>query len=432
MEKIKYLLQTWLEKEIPKIYEREFDYSLIETQKIITFVGVRRSGKTTFLFQIMKYLLEKKIKRENLIYTNFEDDRLYPLDGTELNNILPTIDEIINYDKSKKLYLFLDEIQNIENWSKWVRRIMDTKPNIKIFITGSSSKLLSKEIATELSGRTISIEIFPFSFKEYLECKQIKIEKNIRYSKNKPMILKEFNNYLLSGGFPEIIFDQKNKNAILQSYFDSIFYKDLVQRYNIKSINMFEDFLKLLISNTSSIISLSKLENTLKSIGHKSSKSTLSEYLTYVNETYFMFPIQVFSYKIKDRMIYPKKIYSIDNGLINSISIKFSNNYGPLFENIVFLELRRRKKELFYYLTKNGLEVDFLIKENLKFSKIIQVSMTVKDEETKKREIKSLINAMEETKLKKGTIITLDEKETIKLENKEIEIIPIYEFLLNQ
>lgn len=430
MDKLKFLIKTWMEKDFSNFHNREFNYSLIDNKKIISFVGVRRSGKTTYLFQIMKYLLEKGAKRENLIYINFEDDRLYPLDGTELDNILPTIEEIVNYDKNNVLYLFLDEIQNLNNWSKWLRRIQDTKENIKIFVTGSSAKLLSKEIATELSGRTISLEIFPFSFKEVLESKNIEYDNNIYFSDSKAIILKEFDNYLHNGGFPEIIYEKENKNLILQSYFDSIFYKDLVQRYNIKSVKMFEDFLKLLIGNTSSIISLSKLENTLKSIGHKVSKSTLSEYLNYINEVYFLFSLQVFSYKIKDRLVYPKKIYSIDNGLINSISIKFNQNLGPLLENIVFLELRRKQKEVFYFISKNNLEVDFLIKENLKFTKLIQVSLSLNDEKTRKREFKALFTAMDELKLDSGEIITLDEKDEIEIDGKKIFIIPIYEFLL--
>ena len=432
MEKLKYLINSWLEKDFSEIYEREFDYSLNESNKIISFVGVRRSGKTTYLFQIMRYLLSKNISRNNLIYINFEDDRLYPLNGEELNQILPTIEENVEYDKTKKLYLFLDEIQNMPNWSKWLRRIYDLNENLKIYVTGSSAKLLSREIATELSGRTLSLEVFPFSFKEYLDFKKIRYNlKNLEYTKSKNQLIKSFKEYLQEGGFPEIIIENKNQKLILQNYFDSIFYRDLIQRYNIKSIKMFEDFLKLLIANTSKIVSLSKLEKTLKSIGHKASKSTLSEYLNYVKEVYFFFPLQVFSYKIKDQLLYPKKIYSIDNGLINSISIKFSDNYGILFENMVFLELRRQNKDFCYYITKNNLEVDFVIKEKLKYSKIIQVCFNLEENETKIREIKAITTAMSELKLKRAYIITLKEKEEIKLGDKTIQVIPFYDFFLN-
>lgn len=443
MDKIKSILVKSIESEIPIRNKRNFDYSLMKLNKIISFIGVRRSGKTSYLYQIMDYLLNKKnISKKNLVYINFEDDRLYPLNGGEFNSIIDNIENIIDYDKSQNVYLFLDEIQNIPNWSRWLRRVQDTKNNFKIFITGSSSKLLSREIATELAGRTISLEVYPLTFKEYLDFKEIKINlQTINYSNHKSSLLKEFNQYLIGGGFPEILQEHENSDLVLQSYFESIFFRDLVERYNIKSINMFSDFLKLLINNTSGIVSLSKMENILKSIGHKVSKSTLSEYLNYAQEVYFIFTLQVFSYKIKDQLIYPKKIYSIDNGLNNAISLKFSNNFGALLENLVFLELKRKNKEMFYFLTKEGLEVDFLIKDNLEFSQLIQVSMSLKEENTKKREFKSLTKAMNELNLNEGLILTLDEdfKEIreVKSENGEkrkIKIIvkPVWKWLLTE
>lgn len=431
MDKVKRLLVEFYETPTPKRFERYYDYTLLETNKILSFVGVRRSGKTSYLYQIIHHLQEKGVKKENLIYLNFEDDRLYPLEGNELDSILPSIKEVLDIDHTQNIYLFLDEIQNIENWSRWLRRVHDTQENITLFVTGSSSKLLSREIGTELRGRTLSTEVFPFSFKEYLVFNEISYDKKkLDFSTNKGEILKHFNSYLNCGGFPEILYNPQNKKEILQEYFSAIFYKDLVERHNIKSTKMFEDFLKLLVQSVGNVSSLTNLENNLKSLGHKVSKSTLGEYLEYAQEAYFLFTLPVFSPKIKNQLIYPKKIYGIDNGLLNSITFKLIEQQSILLENIVFLELRKQKKELFYYKTKNDLEVDFLVKEDVEFKELIQVSVSIKDEQTRKREVRALEKAIEELGLKTGTIITLDEKEVIEINGKKINVVPIWEFLL--
>lgn len=431
MDKIKKLLLEFYERPIPKRFERFYDYSLLETNKILSFVGVRRSGKTSYLYQIMNYLLEKGVKKENLIYLNFEDDRLYPLEGGELDNILPSLREILDVDQNQVIYLFLDEIQNISYWSKWLRRIQDKEENIKLFVTGSSSKLLSREIATELRGRTLSTEVFPFSFNEYLTYKNISYnKKNLLHSTKRPLIVRHFITYLQEGGFPEILKYPQSRQEILREYFTAIFYKDLVERHSIKSTKMFEDFLKLLVQSTGNISSLTNLEKNLKSLGHKVSKSTLAEYVDYAQEAYFLFQVPIFSPKIKNQLLYPKKIYGIDTGLLNTITFKLIEQQSILLENIVYLQLRREQNEIFYYKTKNDLEVDFLTKEDVSFKDLIQVSVSIKEEQTRKRELRALEKAMNELNFKEAKIITIDEKETILVGDKKIEVIPIWEFSL--
>jgi len=433
MDKIKKILVDWFERDIPKVIDRKFDYDLLNLNKIISFIGVRRSGKTSFLYQIMNYLTkEESINRNNLIYINFEDDRLYPLEGGELDSILEDYNDVIDYDKEKDVYLFLDEVQNIENWSKWIRRLQDTKKKLKIIVTGSSAKLLSREIATELSGRTISQEVFPLSFKEFLLFNNFDYNiKSLKFSSKKIEILKLFDKFLKNGGFPEIVLDDTNKQVVLQSYFDSIFYKDLILRHNIKSMKMFEDFLRLLIANVSNRVSLTKLENTLKSLGYKVSKSTLSEYLNYAREVYFIFSVPVYSFKIKDLLLYPKKIYSIDVGLNDSISTKFSKNLGDLIENIIYLEFLRRGEDVYYFISKNDLECDFVIKENLKYTKAVQVSFDISDEDTKRREVKSLLSALRELNLEEGVILTYDYFGEEIINKKKICYVPVWYWLLN-
>ncbi|MFC1567101.1 ATP-binding protein, partial [bacterium] len=201
-EKIKKILFEWKESDLPIIYERDFDLSLLETSEIITLMGPRRAGKTYLCYQMIKKL-RIKVPHDNILYINFEDERLYPLNGDELTLLLDVCFEVFSVNTKHKIYIFLDEIQNIPNWAKWTRRVSDQNKNIKLVLTGSSSKLLSKEIATELRGRTLSFSVYPLSFSEYLRAKKIKVQKkDILYSKERILVKKEFNKFFKMGGFP--------------------------------------------------------------------------------------------------------------------------------------------------------------------------------------------------------------------------------------
>ncbi|MHA1282437.1 MAG: ATP-binding protein [Promethearchaeota archaeon] len=427
--KIKVLLNEWFNYDLPELIEREFNYDLIKSKKIISIVGARRSGKTYLQYQIIKNLLQKGIPRENIIYFNFEDERLYPLNGDELSIFLPTYFENFDYNSKFRLYLFLDEIQNIPYWDKWIRRIYDKEKNIKIIITGSSSKLLSKEIASSLAGRTIPVIVFPFSFKEFLRIKNVKYNIN-KLTEHQAAILRKFlKEYILYGGFPEIIFE-KEKTAILQAYYDSVFYHDIIARYGVKNIKLLDILLKFLINYTSRKISFSKLERIIKSMGYKVSKTTLIEYANYAQNVFLIYLIEILSYNIKDRLQYPKKIYCIDSGLANAVSIKFREELWALYENAVLIELIRRGKEVYYWKSEN-MEVDFVIKEGTRITELIQVSYDVSDNKTRERELKGLIKAMEEFNLTEGLIITKDYEGKELIKDLIINYIPLYQWLLS-
>jgi len=429
-EKLKVLLTRWFEFKPPKLIHREFNYSLLNSSSILSIVGVRRCGKTFLLYQIMEKL---KIPRENIVYLNFEDEILYPLAGDELHNLLSVYFENFSPDQGNKIYLLLDEIQNIPNWEKWIRRVYDTQQNIKIIITGSTSKLTGYEIGTSLRGRTITFNLYPFSFKEFLNAKNFQFNhETIAYSKEKPFLIKHLNEYLEYGGFPQITFEKiENRNLILQEYYRAIFYRDIVEKYSIRNVKLLDSFLKLIISNTSSLVSFSKAENILKTIGFKVSKSTLIEYMNYLTSCFLCFEVPIFSYKIKDQLQYSRKIYNIDTGLTNAINFKFSKDTGKVYENAVFLELKRRgEEEIYYWKNRAGKEVDFIIKKGLEPYQLIQVCSNFDSLHTKEREIKAIISAMEEFKLKEGLVITEDYEENIKVGNKKIRLTPLWKWLL--
>ncbi len=430
---IKTILTEWKEKNIPIIIPRDInirDYLNMKVNKIIVLNGFRRVGKTYILYGLANELL-KSNSREEVIYINFEDERI-PLNTEFLSNLLPIADEI--FDKNIK-YLFLDEVHNIPNWGKWLRRIYDSQ-NMKIFVSGSSSRMSEKEIPTELRGRFLEIKIFPLSFKEFLKFKKISLNfKTLEYSsKEKPLILKSLTEYLTYGSLPEAVLIDKNKKfELVQSYYSTVIKRDIVERYNIKNEESLKILLKLLLDSKE--YSISKSYNNLKGIGCKIGKSTLQKYISYIENSYFAFSIPIFSYKIKDQMQYPKKIYFIDNAFINSISTRFSNNLGRLYENIVAVELKRRKKEFYYWKNAEKEEVDFVIKKGLKVGHLIQVCYDLKDTNTKKREIRSLLKASKNLKCKNLLVINHDYSGEENLEwfgiKKKIKFIPLWKWLLN-
>ena len=433
MEKIiKTILAEWKGKSIPEIVPRDInlqDYLNMKINKIIVLNGFRRVGKTYILYGLANELL-KSNSREEVVQINFEDERI-PLKTEFLSNLLPTASEIFN---KKIKYLFLDELHNIPNWSKWLRRIYDNQ-NIRIFVSGSSSRMSEEEIPTELRGRFLEIKVFPLSFKEFLKFKRLSFDfKILEYSeKERPLILKALTEYLIYGGLPEIVLIDKNKKfELAQSYYATVIKRDIAERYNIKNEESLKALLKLLLDSKE--YSISKSYNNLKSLGYGFSKSTLQKYISYIENSYFAFSLPIFSYKIKDQMQYPKKIYFIDNVFINSISTRFSDNLGRLYENIVAVELKRRKKECYYWKNTEKEEVDFIVKGNERIGQLMQVCYDITDPDTKKREIRALLKASKELKCNNLTVINQDYSGEESLEwfgiKRTVKFVPLWKWLL--
>ena len=396
------------------IIQRDFLERVEEKRKsdfIVIISGVRRCGKSTLLNEF------RKNQKYNKYYLNFDDERLNDFNVKDFDKLYKVFTELYGDEKT----FYFDEIQNIFGFEKFLRRLYEKN---KIYITGSNSNLLSKELGTHLTGRYVQIELFPFSFSEFLKFKKFKIEKNDFYKRVKMTIVKNlFREYLKSGGFYQFL-NTKDKDFFKYLY-DSILYKDVIVRYKLQNEKNIKDVLYYLISNVGKEFSY----NSLKNITNILNSTTIKEYINYLEEVYLIFTINKFDYSLKKQLVNPKKVYSIDNGLSNSISFKFSEDFGRQLENIVFLHYKRKSiYEIFYH--KKKYECDFLLKEKDKIVKAVQVTKTL-NYENEKREVMGLVEAVKEYGLKEGLILTYedDEREFVR-ERVKIKVRQIWKYLL--
>lgn len=422
------IILEWKNFEIPEIFNRNYSLN-INHDLISTISGPRRAGKTYFCFQLIKKLSKEKIPIGNILYINFEDEKLINADSSDLDNLFQKYLEIFQIDDNSKIFLFFDEIQNVKNWSNWIRRIYDTKKNIRIVLTGSSSKLLSKEISTNLRGRTFNLEVLPFSFREFLNLEKISFYNKVDSFKNENKIKNKFKEYLSLGGYP---FTTINKNfdrdKILQEYYNSMIFHDVVERYKIKDVKKLQLIARLFFESVSKEVSYNKISNKLKSIGFDITRNTVQEYISYLEEAYLFFQVLKYEYSLSKQIGSIKKIYCIDNGILNSLTFKFSEDYGKLLENLVFLELYRRGKKVFY--NRDRYECDFVIQEKTKIVEAIQICYKL-DDASRKREVEGIVEAMNKFKLEEGLILTYNQEEEISIDKKKIFIRPVWKWLLN-
>lgn len=398
----------------------------VDSGTIITVIGVRRSGKTYLLFETIKRIIEKGIQKRNIIYINFEDERLW-LKQDQLDLILQAYLELYPKSDLSKCYFFFDEIQNIEGWEKFVRRIFDSVSR-NIYITGSNSKLLSSEIATELRGRTISYTLYPLSFKEYLRF--INAETDYNGTVQRISLLNNFKSFMLYGGFPELIeMDEILKIKKLQDYFNTIIYKDLIDRYNISSPAILKYFLKRILSQVTKPLSVNRIYNDFKSMGYKVSNNLLYEFSDHIQTSFTYVLINRFDYSEVRQERSEKKAYAIDNGILSSVDYSFSENHGKLLENLVALELIKSGKELMYF--RSNIECDFITKEKKSYE-AVQVSYSIQDADTREREIAGLMSACEYLKTKKGIIVTFEEEENFRINSTNIEVLPAFKYFLEK
>lgn len=430
---IKTIIYSWLDKKLPTIIPRDIpieQYLDIKPRKIIAITGFRRVGKTYLLFHLLQKLLQKS-DREQEIYINFDDERI-PEQTEFLTELFPSI--LQTFKKNPK-HVFLDEIQDMPKWSKWLRRVYDNE-EYDLFITGSSSKVSSREIPTELRGRCLELQVFPLSFKEFLRFKNIEINfDKLKYSEyEKVKVSRNLNEYLIFGGMPEVVLaEEEKKIEILQQYYGTVVRRDIVERFKVKNEEGLKAMMRLLLNSKQ--YSISRLYNTLKSLNYEIGKTTILHYLQYVENSYFMYSIPIFSYKIKDSLQYPRKVYFIDNGFITSISTRHSKDLGRFYENSVAIELLRRNAqkdtEIYYWSDRKGKEVDFVIKEGLQINKLIQVCYDIGDFDTKKREIEALLKASKDLKCNNLIVITNNYDAVEEIKKQKIQFISLHNWLLS-
>ena len=385
----------------------------IKLPHVVVLTGLRRSGKSTLLRQLIK----KQYKDEDFYYLNFEDERLFNFPANEFNKLY---EALISLYGKKKTFL-LDEIQNVINFETFIRRLYEE--GFKFFITGSSAALLSKELGTKLTGRHVDIIVNPFSFLEFLELRGFKLEKDSIYKiESKIEIKKYFEEYLITGGMPEYLI--YNDPELLTKVYEDTVLKDIAVRHKVNNIIVLRNLYSILISNFANKFSF----NSLKKITDINSVNTIKKFIHYLEETYFAKTINKFDYSLKKQIINDKKFYIIDNGFVGVLSKKLSGDKGLLLENLVFNSLNKNN-DVFYYSNKN--ECDFLLVKNKTVTNAIQVCYDL-NEDNREREISGLKEAMNKFKLNEGLLLTNSQEEEIKIENKEIKVVPVWKWLLEE
>ena len=380
----------------------------LELPHILIISGLRRSGKSTLLKEINKYFFSN----ETVYYFNFEDERLIDFTASDFNLLYETFIELTG---KSRIFLF-DEIQNVENWELFVRRMYDR--GFKFIITGSNSSMLSKELGTRLTGRYIGIELFPFSFKEFLQLKNTNVP-DVLLTEDRASIKGHFNEYLQCGGIPEYLI-YKN-DLILKTLYENILYKDVFARYRLSAEKVLKELSFYLFSNYGGEISYNKLRTMLNV-----SINTVKSYIGYLENSYLVFTVPRYDYSVKKQIYSHKKVYVIDTSLINLISFKFSRDYGRLLENLVFIELKRNNWDIYYH--KDRHECDFLVFENNRITNAIQVTASLNGNSD--REYKGLYEALTRYDLDEGLVLTADEEFEDTFKNKKIVVMPVWKWLL--
>ncbi len=428
-EVIKQIIRNFQEKPFPRMIPRDKELPL-DTEKIISLIGARRSGKTYLLYETMQRLNREGIPRTDMLYLNFDDERL-DLKTDELDLIIQAWKELHGGEITSRHYFFFDEIQNVPAWEKFISRIYEQETR-NIFITGSNAEFLSVDIATALRGRTLVYELFPFNFREFIRSRNL--SSDFYADKNRIRLLQAFDDYMKIGGFPEVVHrPEEEGREILRTYFYAMLYRDIIERYGVREPGILKYFIKRLADNLTKPVSIHKIYKELHSQGYKLDKNLLYAYLDYVENVYMAFPVDKFDFSFLKRENSLKKVYWIDNGLLNTITIRFSTDRGKLFENAVFLFLRALfgdvfEKRIFYW--KNTRECDFVVMENDGVRYCIQASYEMDDEQTYRRETAGLIAGLKKTGLREGFIFTYDMEKTEKKNGFTIWYVPAYKVML--
>ena len=397
-----------------KTIERAFPSSYMANEEIIIISGVRRCGKSVLLQQIR----DKAPQRD--YFFNFDDDRLVTFKASDFQELYEVFVELYGEED----YFFFDEIQNVDGWEHFVKRLYNSGK--KVFITGSNAKMLSRELGTLLTGCYIAYELYPFSFREYLQFVGVgSIAEKAGGTERNGVLQRHFNEYLRKGGFPMYL--KSGEDIILKTLYDNILYRDVMVRNMITNERELREMVYFVVSN----IGKPYTYNSIKNVIEVKNPTTVKNYLDYVESTYLLFSVNKLDVSVKAQLRNPKKMYAIDNALVLRLGFHFSGEEGRLLENLVYVELRRRKGEIFYYNDISS-ECDFVVRDGFRVEKAVQVSYIIEDEDTKDRELKGLLAAMRAFKLEEGFIITNSHNEELVIEGFKIHIVSAANWLLQQ
>ncbi len=427
------IIRDSLESDLPELVERDLSIAQFHKLKPICVIGPRRAGKTYFLFNIMKRL--ENVPKSLKLYINLEDDRLRPLDLRVLDGLLKAYYAINPGSKEETLHLFLDELQNIDGWEAFVRRIVDTE-NVQVYFSGSSSKLLSKEIATSMRGRAITYSLLPFSFSEVLRVKGLAFDE-FNSSAKKAILRNELVRYVDIGGFPEVVMEDNkaNKIRLVREYLEVMLMRDIVERHSISNIKLLRLVFNALMTSYSKEFSAHKYYKFLKSEGYSVSKNTIYEYVQHFEDAFSLFLIKRYSTSLREREQSLPKVYPIDNSYVHLTVSPKAIGLGRLLESTVAIHLLRLLEAnpvmtLHYWKGTNGLEVDFVLLEKDEVLGLVQVCYDARDLDTRKRELKSLITAAREFECSKLWVITMDEEGEEDLDGFKVRFVPVWNWML--
>lgn len=405
--------------------------------KAMVCIGPRRSGKSTFLFQLIRKLLDAGTSRDNILYLNFFDDRLHFLQRDGLSTVMETYYSLYPEKKNTQtVHCFFDEIQVVPGWEAFVDRIMRTE-KCEVYITGSSAQMLSQEIATQMRGRALSWELFPFSFREFLDFKGV-ASAGPWSARRRLLIQNGFDQYWERGGFPEVAgLDRRLRIRTHQEYWGAMLFRDLIERHDISHPRAVSDLAHWLVENIASLYSINRLTGYLKALGYRVPKSAVASYLNWFEDAFFLFTVRIFDASLARANANPKKIYCVDHSLVASISSGILVNTGHLLENLVFTALRRATSEIFYYKSRAGREVDFVARLGDGSRLLVQVCESLADSRTKQREVAALRDAMGELNLGTSVLVTRGgpagpgEENRIAVDTGVIEVTAAWRFLLD-
>jgi uncharacterized protein len=401
----------------------------LDLPQVLSFVGVRRAGKSTLMRQVINHLIrDRGIPPRNILFCNLEMPVLnrYRTDVANLDRLYQDYLKLVA--PKGRIFIFLDEVQFFPDWQVFVKSRYE-QGGLKFMVTGSNSRLLSSEFITLLSGRTFPVEVLPFSFVEFLLARGITASDEVSVLRQKPRLQVLFDDYLRTGGFPEVVFLDVPafQNEVLGMYARTILQQDIVPRFAVKKPADLETLFLYLMTNVSALYTPKRLSDLIGL-----SDKTVKDYLAYYGDVRLLFALDVFNFSMKKQIRSPRKIYAVDTGLAAAVTTRFSENTGRYLENIVFLELHRRGEEVFYYRTTNGLEVDFLCRRDNRPAALIQTAWTMEGEDTRKRELRALAKAMAELNLKEALIVTHDEEGEIPVNNGTVRLVPAWRFLLGR
>lgn len=392
---------------------------LFERKEILAITGARRSGKTSLMYLLIKETL-KDVPARQVLYVNLDDPTF---EDSQLPDIFDAYERLM--DPRGKRYIFLDEVQRKEGWERWLKRLYDSHEDVKLVVSGSNGSLLMTEYSTLLTGRDLAYELFPLSFKEFLEFRGLRTGSEVTLLRNRNRVLHLLDEYMSHGGFPEVALtdDVDMKVLLLKRYFRTIITRDIIARFDVREKGKLEKLAVYLVTNMGNDISAKSIGKVLEL-----TTTTVQNHMDHFEDAYLFFYVNHFSYSLKHQYTHERKVYCLDTGLRNAISFRFSEDVGRLLENVVYLELRKRGEV--YYWSQRGAEVDFVLKEDLEVSDLIQVCYDMSEPSTRKREVSSLRKAMDEFGLGHGTIVTPNEEGTEEVDEGEIRIVPMWKWLL--